>query len=120
LKHLYKPNAEFSICGDINTDYLIESSQKNLAPLLTTHNLSHPVNFATRIQNNTSTAIYNTFLDNSIINLSSISPTINGLSDHDAQILAIRNMCATINIFPSKKRTRLRDKQKVMNFQNLF
>jgi hypothetical protein len=28
LKYLYKPKAEFLICGDINTDYLIESSQK--------------------------------------------------------------------------------------------
>jgi hypothetical protein len=28
LKYLYKPKAEFLICGDINTDYLIESNQK--------------------------------------------------------------------------------------------
>jgi exonuclease III len=29
LKHLYKPEAELLICGDINTDYLIDSNQKN-------------------------------------------------------------------------------------------
>ena len=28
LKHLYKPKAEFLICGDIHTDYLIESNWK--------------------------------------------------------------------------------------------
>ena len=28
LKHLYKPKAEFLICGDINTDYLIKSKRK--------------------------------------------------------------------------------------------
>jgi len=37
LKHLYKPEAEFLLCGEINTDYLIESKQKKqLASLLTT------------------------------------------------------------------------------------
>jgi exonuclease III len=28
LKYLYKPKAEIIICGDINTNYLIESNQK--------------------------------------------------------------------------------------------
>jgi len=28
LKHLYKPKAEFLSCGDIKTDYLIESNLK--------------------------------------------------------------------------------------------
>jgi len=92
-------------------------AEKKLAPLLITHNLSHPVNFATRIQNNSSTVIYDTFLGKSIINLSSISPIINGLSDHDAHILTIRNMYATINRFSSKKRTRLRDKEKSRTFR---
>ena len=29
LKYLYKPKAKLLICGDINTDYLIESNRKN-------------------------------------------------------------------------------------------
>jgi hypothetical protein len=29
LKHMYKHEAEFLICGDITRDYLIESNQKN-------------------------------------------------------------------------------------------
>ena len=79
---------EYLICGDINTDYLIErSTKKNLASLKTMYNLLHTVNFATRIQNNSSTAIDNMFVDNSRINLSSVSPIINGLSNHDAQII---------------------------------
>jgi len=40
-KYLYKPNAELLICGDANTDYLIESNRKNLPLLLTTYNLLH-------------------------------------------------------------------------------
>jgi hypothetical protein len=57
------------------------------------------ITFATRIQNNSSTAIENIFMDKSRINLSSISPTINGLSDHNAQILTIKNIYATIYKF---------------------
>ena len=49
----------------------------------------HTVNFAKRIQYNSNTAMDNIFVDNSRINLSSVSPIINCLSDHDAQILTI-------------------------------
>jgi hypothetical protein len=55
---------EFLLVEDINTDYNIESTRKKqLALLLTIYNLSHTVNFVTRIQNNSSTAIDNIFLD---------------------------------------------------------
>jgi hypothetical protein len=51
LKLLYKPKAEFLVCGKINTDYLIENNRKKqIASFLTTYNLSHTVNFATRNQ----------------------------------------------------------------------
>ena len=107
LKYLYKPRAEFSICGDVNTDNLNYSNQKQkqLTSLLTTHALSHTVRFATRIQNNSIIAIGNKFVGNIRINLSSPSPLINGLSDHDAQILTIKNIYATINKLPLKNRT---------------
>ena len=85
--------------------------------LLATYNLLHTGNFATRIQNNSSTAIDNIFVDNSRLNLSSIWPKINGLSDHGAQILKIKNIYATINTFPFKQRTRLVSRETVMNFQ---
>ena len=84
---------EYLICGDINTDCLIKSNwKKNLDSLVTTYNLSHTVTYATRIQNNSSTVTDNIFVDNSRINLPSTSPTINGLSDNDAQILTIKNI----------------------------
>ena len=59
-------------------------------------------------------------MDNSRINLSSISPIINGLSDHDAQILTIKNVYATINKFPLKQRIRLIDNETIMNFQTVL
>jgi hypothetical protein len=75
LKHLFKLKREFVICGDINTDFLVESNNKNqLTSLLTTYNMSHTVNFATRIQNHSYTAIDNTFIDNSRMKLTSTSP----------------------------------------------
>jgi hypothetical protein len=49
---------ELLISGEIKTDYLIESNQKRqLATLLTTYTMLHAVNFAAKIQNNSSTAI---------------------------------------------------------------
>jgi hypothetical protein len=80
----------------INTDHIIESNlKKQLASLLTTYNLQHTINFAIKIQNNSSTAIDNLFVDNSRINLSSVSPIISDQSEHDTQILTIKNVYAT-------------------------
>ena len=59
-----------------------------LASLLTTHNLSHTVNFARRIQNTPNTIIDTIFVDNNITNLSSVSPTVNYLSGHDVFVSA--------------------------------
>jgi hypothetical protein len=59
-------------------------------------------------------------VDNNIINLSSTSPVINGLSDNHDQILTIKNICATTNKFPLKQRTRLTDSEIIMNFQTLI
>lgn len=80
----------------------------------------HIVNFAAGIQNNSSIAIDNIFVENSRINLSSVSPILNGLSDHNAEILTIKNIYSTINKFPLIQRTRLRDKETIMNFQTLL
>jgi len=57
-----------------------------------TYSLRHTINFAVIIQNNSSTAIDNLFVDNGRINLSSISPIIRDLSDHDVQIVTIKNI----------------------------
>jgi hypothetical protein len=105
LKLLYKPKAEFLICGDINTDYLIESNRKKqLASLLTTYNLSHTVNFATTIQNDSSTAIDNILVNNSRLKSSSTSPLINGLSDHDAHLSQLTIYMQQRTKFLSSKR----------------
>jgi hypothetical protein len=72
-------NANSSVCP---TDYLVENYHKHLNSILTSFNLMSTVNF-TRIQNYSSTAIDNTFIDSSRKGHISIEPVINGLSDHD-------------------------------------
>jgi hypothetical protein len=116
LKCLYKPRAEFLICGDINTDYITESNWKKLSSLLTTYNLLHTVNFATRIQNKSITAIDNIFVDNSRLRSSITSPLINGQSDHDAQLLTTDNIHAATNKVSLKQRTRLINSDALRNY----
>ena len=121
LKSLYKPKTEFIICGDININYLIESNHKNqLSSLLTTYNLSHTVDFATRIQNKSYTAIDNIFIDNNRLNSSYTTALINGLSDHDAQFLAINNTYVARNKMPFKQKIRAINGYTLTNFQTLL
>jgi len=98
----------------------LKATEKQLASLLATYTLLHTVNFATRIQNKSSTDIDNIFVDDSRINLSSLSPIVNGLSKHNAQILKIKNIYATINKFPLKHSTRLIEIETIMDFQTLL
>jgi hypothetical protein len=91
---------DFIICGDININFLVDSDRKRhinflvdsdrkrqLEALLLTYNLTSVVNFPTRIQHESATAIDSFFIDITKVNMYSIKPIINGLSDHDAQVL---------------------------------
>ena len=93
LTQLYSNTTNLIICGDINIDYLKTSNYKTqLDYLLTSYNLSTAVDFPTRITDNTSTAIDNIFIDKTKNNDYTIEPVINGLSDHDAQVLVLHNI----------------------------
>ena len=85
---LYTPMLHFIICGDININYLNESKNKNqLDNLLLSYNLASIINFLTRLQNTSVTAIDNIFIDVSQFESYTVTPIINGVSDHDAQLL---------------------------------
>ena len=84
-----------------------QPEKKHLSSLLTNCNLSHTVNFATRMQNGLSTAIDNIFVDNSRLGSTITLPLINGLSDHDAQLLTINNIYAATKKVSLKQRTRI-------------
>jgi hypothetical protein len=117
IDYLYKPTAEFVICGDININYLTESYHKQcLNSLLASFNLMSIVNFPTRIQNYSNTVIVNVFIDSSRKEHISIELVINGLSDHDAQLLVIKNIKSISNYYNYRKRTRLINKDIVKEF----
>jgi len=100
LKHLYISKALFLICGNINTIIsLKEPRRKQLASLLKKYNLKYAIYCATRIQNNSNIAIDNIIVDNSELNVSSVSPTISGLSHHNTQILTFKLVYATTDRF---------------------
>jgi len=93
LKSSCTIRTEYIICGDINVDYLQNQCKKQqLDLLLATYNLASIVKFPTRIANGSSTAIDNFFIDLSW--KYSIKPLINGISDHDAQLLVMENALA--------------------------
>lgn len=94
LNNLYNVNINFIICGDLNINYLDNNCKKKqqLDTLLATFNLTSVINFPTRVQNEVATAIDNIFLDVSKNNNYNVYPHINGLSDHDAQIIKFKNL----------------------------
>lgn len=96
LSNLFTANTDFILCGDFNVDYIIDSAhKKQLNFLLNSFDLVHVVKFPTRIT--TATAIDNVFINKSKQNFS-VVPTVNGLSDHDAQVLSIRyELCKVKN-----------------------
>jgi hypothetical protein len=57
--------------------------------MLRTYNLMGTVNFSTRITKNTATLIDNIFINND--RNYNVKPCVNGLSDHDAQLIIIKN-----------------------------
>ena len=63
-----------------------------LDSLLASYNLTSTVYFPTRLQNNSATAIDNIFIDTSKFDNYGILAIINGLSDHDAQLITINDI----------------------------
>ena len=88
-------NTEYILCGDLNINYLEPSSKKTkLENLLNMYNLIGTVNFPTRTTNTSSSAI-DIFVDKG--RNYTIKPYINGLSDHDAQLLILNDMVQKVN-----------------------
>ena len=90
INKIHKPGVQLIICGDININYLSESKEKHELNILSTYNLISVINFPTRIKNNSSSLIDNIFLDTTKLGKFSTSPVVNGLSDHDAQMLELQ------------------------------
>jgi hypothetical protein len=90
LQKLYNNKYIIIICGDINVNYLIDYNQRSqLNAVLHSYNLAGIVEFPTTFSLNSQTAIDNVFIDTSTIGKYDLYPFINGLSDHDAQLLIL-------------------------------
>jgi len=85
------------LCGDFNINYLDDNSRKfPLDSLLASFGVFSTVKFPTRISHQSCTLIDNIFIN--IYNHDfSVYPIINGLSDHDGQIITFSN---TVNTVP--------------------
>ena len=84
---------ELMLCGDFNINFLNDSTQNQLLTcLLATYGLSSTVQFPTRICKNSISQIDNIFINTTKYNNFTIYPMINGMSDHDAQILILHDI----------------------------
>jgi hypothetical protein len=93
LNKLHSISSNIILCGDVNINYLCESNTRTqLDSLLASYNLFNLVNFPTRIDNKSSTAIDGIFIDKYKFKNYIIMPVANGLSDHDAQFLVLNNL----------------------------
>jgi hypothetical protein len=93
LTMIYSATKEIIIYGDIIMNYLTDSTYKQvLDSLLASYGLCSTVRFPTRIQNKCFSAIDNLFINTFKFSNFSRNPVINGLSDHDMQILIIHNI----------------------------
>jgi hypothetical protein len=107
LNKLYKISSNIIVCGDFNVKFLDSSSKASpLKSLYYLFGLESTVNFPTRIMHSSQTLIDNIFLDKK--NLNTITyPFINGISDHDGQIVTARcNHSSTKNTFYIHKRNK--------------
>ena len=103
LQSLCTPMLHFIIRGYININYLNESvNKRQLDNLLLSYNLTSIINFLTRVQNNSATAIDNIFIDVFQFESYTVTPIINGMSDHGAQLLTISNDYSHVPIHRSK------------------
>jgi exonuclease III len=100
IKKIYKPDVPLIVCGDININYLIHSKAKQeVNNILNSYNLISVINFPTRVKNNLRSAIDNIFLDTTQFGRYTTCSMVNGLSDHDAQMLElyVANVNSKIN-----------------------
>jgi exonuclease III len=115
LNSFYKVSTYFILCGDFNINHLEVSSRKcQIESLLASFNLFSTVTFPTRIVNNSSTLIDNIYIDTNTF-YSMVYPLVNGLSDHDAQIIELQNLF-NINLNNHYKFTRRIDSYSILTF----
>jgi hypothetical protein len=121
LNHFLQPNVTYLTVSDLNTHLFLKSNDAlKLVTLINTFNLMQVVDFPTRIINNNGTLIDTIFVDTMIYDKIQVKAFINGLSDHDAQIICLQNANIGLQQSVSKKKSRLINEQTIKHFQTLL
>jgi len=98
LNTFHNSKTDFILCGDRNINFIGTNNNKvRVENLLSTYNLTGTVYFPTRITNISTSLIGNIFID--VSSNYTIQPHINGLSDHDAQLLVLEKFAPTISSY---------------------
>jgi hypothetical protein len=106
------------ICGDININYLENCKKRQqLDALLQTYNIIGTVTFPTHKTKASTMAIDNIFITRTKNYF--INPHINGLSDHEAQIILIETSAPKKQINNITTKRNIND-QSIMEFQLLL
>jgi len=88
------------MCGDVNVNYLIGNNRRSqLDAVLHSYNLAGIVKFPSRYGLNSHTVIDSVFIDTSTVGKYDLNPLINGLSDHDTQLLTHGGRVTQICVF---------------------
>ena len=84
---------ELIVCVDFNVNFLENTTHKQLLnSVLATYSLYSSIQFPTRITNSSASTIDNIFINTFKFNDFIVHPLINGISDHDAQIIVLHNI----------------------------
>jgi exonuclease III len=93
LNRIHNNTTDIIICGDFNINYLHESNTKHLLnSLLASYSLYSTLQFPMRIQDNSHTLIDSIFINTYKHEEIVVYPLVNGLSDHDAQVVNISSI----------------------------
>jgi exonuclease III len=104
---IYKTLTELILCGDLNINCLNDNSSKHLLDsLLASFSLFSTVTFPTIISNNSCALIINIYISTYRHDFP-VHPLINGLSDHDAQIITVSNIFISVpwHVFSFTRKT---------------
>ena len=89
LQKCHNKKYNIVICGGVNVNYLLDNNRRSqLDAVLLSYNLAGIVEFSTKFGLNSQTAINRIFIDIHLWKID-LYPLINGLSDHEAQLLIL-------------------------------
>jgi len=112
-------SSDLILCGDFNINHLEENSrQYHLKSLFASFNLSDIVKFPIRISNNSITLRDNFYINTRRLHFS-IYPIINGLSDHNAQVLNLSFIIKEVHSQPFSF-LRKTNRYSICNFKDLL